>query len=67
MGNKRKREQEWAEAKRRCRLNDESIQMAKELGLSPRSLIKNIPHAREPWKAPVKDWIQHLYQKHQTK
>ena len=33
----------WAEAKRRCRLNNEDIRMAKELGLNPRSLIKNIP------------------------
>jgi len=33
----------WAEAKNRCRLNQADIQMAKELGMKPKSLIKNIP------------------------
>jgi len=34
---------EWAEAKKRCRLSDEALRMAKELGVGPRALIKNIP------------------------
>lgn len=33
----------WAEAKKKCRLNEEDIRMAKEMGLNPKSLIKNIP------------------------
>lgn len=45
--------EEWLEAKRRCRLSDEEIRMARELGLKPRSLIKNIPAKSQPWKAPV--------------
>ncbi len=36
--------------------------MAKELGLNPRSLIKNIPSPRQQWKAPVKQWIRALYE-----
>ena len=52
---KNKHDQEWAEAKRRCRLNQEDIRIAKELGLRPHSLIKNIPSKSEPWKASVKD------------
>jgi hypothetical protein len=36
-------EQQWAKAQRRCRLSDEALRMAKELGLNPTSLIKNIP------------------------
>lgn len=56
-------EQLWAEAKRRCRLSDEAVRMAKELGLSPRSLIKNIPSSSEPWKAPVEDWVRDIYEK----
>ena len=35
--------------------------MAKELGISPRSLIKNIPSPAQRWKQPVKDWIRELY------
>ena len=34
----------WAEAKKKCRLNQEDIALAKRLGLNPRSLIKNIPN-----------------------
>lgn len=57
----------WAEAKKRCRLNEEDIHMAKEMGLNPKSLIKNIPNKSEPWKAPVKDWIRDMYEKRQRK
>jgi len=51
----------WAEAKHKCRLNSEDIRMAKEMGLNPRSLIKNIPAKSEPWKLPVKAWIREMY------
>ena len=64
---KNKRDRLWIEAKRRCRLNDNDIQIAKELGLNPRSLIKNIPSKTEQWKLPVKDWICQMYQKRQEK
>ena len=37
----------WDEAKKKCRLGDEEIRMAKEMGLNPRSLIKNIPNKNE--------------------
>jgi len=37
--------------------------MAKELGLSPRSLIKNIPNPRQPWKASVEDWVRGLHER----
>jgi hypothetical protein len=36
-------ERRWVEAQRRCRLSDEALRMANELGLNPTSLIKNIP------------------------
>jgi hypothetical protein len=64
---KNKKDMLWAEAKRRCRLNNEDIRMAKELGLNPRSLIKNIPSKTQQWKLPVKDWIREMYQKRQEK
>ena len=57
----------WAEAKKKCRLNDEDICIAKEMGLNPKSLIKNIPNPKEQWKAPVKDWLHEMYEKRQKK
>ncbi len=64
---KNKKDLLWVEAKRRCRLNNEDIRIAKEMGLNPRSLIKNIPSKSEPWKSPVKDWIHEIYEKRQKK
>jgi hypothetical protein len=61
------KEKLWAEAKKRCRLNNEDIRLAKEMGLNPRSLIKNIPAKSQPWKSPVKVWIRDLYEKRQSK
>ena len=37
--------------------------MAKELGIKPRSLIKNIPAKSQPWKAPVSEWLRDLHAK----
>lgn len=51
----------WIEAKKKCRLNEQDIKMAKKLGLNPKSLIKNIPSKNEKWKAPVKVWIKEMY------
>ena len=67
MANKIKRDQAWVEAKRRCQLNQDDIRKAKELGLNPRKLIKNIPSKSQQWKAPVKYWIRDLYEKQQRK
>jgi hypothetical protein len=58
---------EWAKAKRLCRLNADDVDKAKQLGLSPRKLIKNIPILSEPWKSPVNVWIRELYEKKQAK
>ena len=62
-----KKDAEWAEAKKKCRLNEETIMMAKEMGLNPRSLIKNIPNKTQQWKAPVHEWIREMYKKRQEK
>ncbi len=37
--------------------------MAKELGMAPKSLIKNIPSNNQQWKAHVKVWVRDLYEK----
>jgi hypothetical protein len=60
---KRNRNPDWADAKVRCGLTDDDVRMAKELGMSPHSLIKNIPSRSQPWKAPVPEWVRGLYQR----
>ena len=59
--NKNEMDIEWKEAKKKCRLNAETVQMAKELGLNPKSLIKNIPNKSQSWKKPVYLWIREMY------
>ena len=53
----------WEKAKKRCRLNEDDIRIAKEMGLNPKSLIKNIPSPTERGKAPVKAWLWDTYEK----
>ena len=53
----------WKKAKKLCRLNEADIRIAKEMGLNPKSLIKNIPSPTERWKAPVKAWLWDIYEK----
>jgi len=64
---KTKKDRLWIEAKSKCRLNSEDIRIAKEMGLNPLSLIKNIPSKSQQWKSPVKDWIHDMYEKRQKK
>ena len=58
---------EWDDAKKKCKLNADILRMAKEMGLNPRSLIKNIPNKSEQWKAPVSVWIEDMYEERQAK
>jgi hypothetical protein len=58
-----KHDSQWVKAKQVCRLNVEDIQMAKELGLSPKTLMKNPPSPSQQWKLPVKLWIRELHAK----
>lgn len=67
MTSNNKKVAEWVEAKKKCCLNEETVKIAKEMGLNPRSLIKNIPNKSEQWKAPVSVWIQKIYQERQEK
>lgn len=63
MAGNNKKQAEWAEAKKKCRLNEETIRMAKEMGLNPISIIKNIPNKSQKWKTPIHVWIREMYQK----
>jgi hypothetical protein len=56
--------EKWIVAKRKHRLSDKHIQMARELGLNPEKLGKLDNNKQEPWKAPLKDFIEDIYLKH---
>lgn len=60
-------EELWREAKRKCRLSTEDLRLAKELGLNPRSLMKNVPNKSEPCKAPVSVWLHEIDAKRKKK
>lgn len=55
--------QPWIEAKKRHRLSQIHIQMARELGMNPKSFGKLDNHKQEPWKAPLPQFIEYLYKK----
>lgn len=55
---------DWTEAQKFCRMTDEAIAMAKELGLTPRTLTSNHSSTHsEKWKTSTEDWVRHLYEK----
>ena len=53
--------QDWIDARRRHRLSHAHVQMARELGLNPKKLGKIDNHRQEPWKAPLPQFIEHIY------
>ena len=53
--------EEWIAAKKRYRLSDAHIQMARELGLNPRRFGSLANHKQEKWKTPLPDFIEELY------
>lgn len=65
MGKKRLSQniQDWVEARKRFQLSHAQVQMARELGMNPTKLGKLDNHDQEPWKAPLPQFIEHLYEK----
>ncbi len=57
----------WIEAQKKFRLSDEHIKMAKALGLNPKKFGSLANHRQEPWKAPLPDFIEDIYQKRFSK
>lgn len=53
----------WIEARRRFRLSNVQVQMARELGLNPSKFGEIANHQREPWKEPLPQFIERLYLK----
>ncbi len=55
--------QPWVDARKRYHLSHAHIQMARELGLNPKTLGSLADCDQEPWKAPLPDFIARIYQK----
>jgi hypothetical protein len=53
--------QAWIDARKRHHLSHAHVQMARELGMNPNKLGKIDNHKQEPWKAPLKQFIERLY------
>jgi len=58
-----KKQKAWIDAKKKYRLSDATVQMARELGLNPSKLGKIANHKHEPWKEPLPNFIRTLYEK----
>ena len=53
----------WLEAKKRHRLTDAHVQMARELGMNPKKLGKLDNHKHEPWKLPLPQFIEFSFRR----
>jgi hypothetical protein len=55
--------QVWIDARQRHHPPHAEVQMARELGLNPATgkLGKLDNHDQEPWKMPLREYLQHLY------
>jgi hypothetical protein len=55
--------QQWKDARKRHHLSHAHVQMAREVGMNPKSLGSLDNHRQQPWKAPLPEFIEHLYEK----
>ncbi len=53
----------WIEARKKYRLSHAQVQMARALGLNPKKFGKLSNYKQEPWKMPLPQYIEHLYEK----
>ncbi|MFG0261266.1 MAG: hypothetical protein ACF788_02625 [Novipirellula sp. JB048] len=53
----------WIDARKKYRLSHAQIQMARELGMSPKRFGRLANTEHQPWKIPLPDFIQSLYEK----
>jgi len=53
----------WIDVRKRYRLSDVHIQMARELGMNPKKFEKIANEKQEPWKAPLPAFIEDIYLK----
>lgn len=55
--------QPWIEARKKYHLSHAHIQMARELGLSPKKFGSYANRESQPWKLPLVDFIEFLYER----
>lgn len=55
--------QPWIEARKKFHLSHAHIQMARELGLSPKKFGSYANRDSQPWKLPLVDFIEFLYER----
>lgn len=55
--------QAWIDERKRHRLSHAYVRMVRELGMNPEKLGKLENHRQEPWKMPLRQYIEHLYLK----
>src|SRR6266542_4093401 len=55
--------QVWIDARKKFRLSHAQIQMARELGMNPKKFGSLNNADQEPWKLPLAEFIEELYQK----
>ncbi len=53
--------QAWIDARKRYHLSHAQVQMARELGMTSKTLGKLNNHDQESWKIPLKEYIEDLY------
>ncbi len=53
----------WIEARKKYKLSHMHIQMARELGLSPKKFGNYANREQQPWKLPLVDFIEFLYER----
>ncbi|MEA4906722.1 MAG: hypothetical protein VB089_03830 [Anaerolineaceae bacterium] len=53
--------QVWIDVRKRFRLTDAQVQMARELGLNPNKFGKLANEKQEPWKKPLPEFIEEIY------
>jgi GNAT superfamily N-acetyltransferase len=53
--------QEWVEARQRYHLSHAHVQMARELGFAAQSLRKLVASDLQPWKMPMREYLEELY------
>jgi hypothetical protein len=61
VGKTNNRMQAWIDARKQHGLSHAEVQMARDLGMNPEKLGKLDNHQQEPWKMPLRQFIQHLY------
>lgn len=55
--------QPWIEARKKYHLSHAHIQMARELGLSPKKFGSYANRDSQPWKLPLVEFIEFLYER----